>query len=97
MRSPVDEYIGSDYSLLNDPHVTAEAIDLNFKVPAEALLQRVLLQDVASNWEGQISHPQCCQTRTAATFGGWWNNLLHAEPHPGSACLPLVKVSCLIW
>ncbi|XP_063152864.1 phospholipid transfer protein isoform X2 [Candoia aspera] len=31
VRNPVDEYIGSDYSLLNDPHVTAEAIDLNFK------------------------------------------------------------------
>ncbi|XP_026577570.1 phospholipid transfer protein [Pseudonaja textilis] len=31
MRNPVDEYVGNDYSLLSDPHVTAESIDLDFK------------------------------------------------------------------
>uniref|UniRef100_A0A8C5SPA7 Phospholipid transfer protein n=1 Tax=Laticauda laticaudata TaxID=8630 RepID=A0A8C5SPA7_LATLA len=31
VRNPVDKYVGSDYSLLSDPHVTAESIDLDFK------------------------------------------------------------------
>ncbi|XP_032074780.1 phospholipid transfer protein isoform X1 [Thamnophis elegans] len=31
VRNPVDEYVGSDYSLLNDPRVTPENIDLDFK------------------------------------------------------------------
>lgn len=43
VRNPVDEYVGSDYSLLNDPHVTPENIDLDLKVPAECPVQRVPL------------------------------------------------------
>ncbi|XP_039198343.1 phospholipid transfer protein isoform X1 [Crotalus tigris] len=31
VRNPVDEHIGSDYSLLSDPRVTTENIDLDFK------------------------------------------------------------------
>ncbi|XP_025030519.1 phospholipid transfer protein isoform X1 [Python bivittatus] len=31
VRNPVDDHIGSDYSLLNDPHVTTDTIDLDFK------------------------------------------------------------------
>ncbi|ETE60455.1 Phospholipid transfer protein, partial [Ophiophagus hannah] len=31
MRNPVDKHVGSDYSLLSDPYVTAESIDLDFK------------------------------------------------------------------
>ncbi|XP_053103775.1 phospholipid transfer protein isoform X1 [Hemicordylus capensis] len=31
VRSPVDEHIGIDYALLNDPLVTADTLDMNFK------------------------------------------------------------------
>lgn len=51
VRNPVDEYVGSDYSLLDDPHVTPENIDLHFKVPAECPMQRVPLGQSCCNVE----------------------------------------------
>lgn len=32
MRTEVDEYIGIDYSLIDDPVVTSKSLDMNFRV-----------------------------------------------------------------
>lgn len=68
VRNPVDEYVGSDYSLLNDPRVTPENIDLDFKVPAECPMQRAPL------WQGSpIPRP-----RARSELG---HVSVHLQPH----------------
>lgn len=32
MRSEVDQYIGIDYSLIEDPVVTSQSLDMHFRV-----------------------------------------------------------------
>lgn len=61
VRNPVDKHVGSDYSLLSDPRVTTENIDLDFKVPAECPTQRAPL------WQGS---PMPNKFRTGPRK--WW-------------------------